>query len=114
MAKRVYPAGDDFLTGAGLSFDQHAAILVGHFTHQIHDLSHFGTVSDDIVRLRALAQRLAQIGVLVGESLLLQGAFDDDKQLLWVERFRQIVERALANRLDCRIDFGKGRHHHRD
>ena len=63
-------AGDQFLAGAALAGDQHAAGLRRDGHDHVEDRAHFGAVADDIVLAGQAAQFAAQV---TGLFLQLQG-----------------------------------------
>ena len=100
--------GDQLLAGAAFAGDQHGGIGVGHAFHDAQDLLQQGAAADDVVEGEAVVERPAQLGVLAVQLSLLDHPVDLVPQLDVVERLLQVVQRALLDGLDRRLDGAEG------
>ena len=72
---------------------------------------HPAAAADDAVVVELLVALAEQVAVLRAQALVLDGAVDDDQQLVDLERLLQVVERAQLHRRDRALDRGVRGHH---
>ena len=111
LAVAVLPqcAGHEFLAGAGLAQDQNGNGLLGHAADLLVNGLHGAALADE----RNLPRRLhAQRDLFPPAPAGGRGTGQDGKQLLHLEGFENIVERAAPRRLDRRLGRAMRRHQH--
>ncbi len=99
----VQRARHQVLAAPRLAVDEHRSRGVGHPQHQRAHLAHRSVLADDRLDGVAARERLAQRPGLVAQAGLGQRAVEEEDQLVHLERLRQVVVRALADRLDGRL-----------
>ena len=87
-------ARDQLLAGAGLAGHQNRAGRRRHGLEHVEQLTKDTTLADDPFEAVTGLELRAQIGVLVPQPALLEGAVQDVQELLALERFRDQVDGA--------------------
>ena len=73
---------------------------------ELEDLPHALGLADDAAEAEAARQLLLQPPVLLGQAARLRALLDGQEDFLVLERLRDVVERAVAHRLDRALDRG--------
>jgi hypothetical protein len=101
------------LAGAALAEDEDVRARRGGQTDEVEDLRHRLRLADDVVEAVAPRQLGAQLAVLAAQLALFEAAADGEQHFLVLERLGDVVESALAHRLDRAFDRREcGDHHH--
>ncbi len=108
----VNRARDHFLAGAGFPSDEDGALRLRDDSRGADDLLHAPVLADDAVVVEFRVAFADQIPVVSVQPLVIERAARHHEQLVHLERFLQIVERAKLHRLDGALDGGVCRHHH--
>ena len=101
--------GDELLAGAALALDEDGFRRRGHAADLLAQTLHRRARTDHLGRLRA---GLPRGGRFAHQAAVPDGLADQRFNLVGAERLLDVVERAVAHRLDRRGDRGVGRHHH--
>jgi hypothetical protein len=104
-ARRVLVDGrrDQLLARAGLTMDEHGGLALGHLRHGLEEALHGRVVADQVARVQALPQLLAQARGVPPQARVLHGARHQHRHRLHVERLGEVVLGAQANGGDGRV-----------
>jgi len=108
----VERARDDLLAGSALAGDEDATPRVGDPSQQREDLAHRHALPEQVPERPGLVDRPAQPDVLLLEASVLEGATEDGKYFIALERLGHVVESAGVHGFDRRVDAAEGGHQH--
>ena len=94
---RVEELGDELLAGAGLAAHEHGDVARGDAAGRFEQAAHRARGADDAATERLLGGEAA---VVDAQAARLERALDDDRDLVDVERLREVVVRAVLHRGD--------------
>ncbi len=101
---------DQLFSRAALAQDQHRHLSVRDASDPLAKPIHRGALADQSIGPCAVEGELAQGAVLHQQMSPLEGSLDVEKDLLQLERLRQIMFGTSLHRLDCRFDVAKRGH----
>ena len=109
----VNGAGDELLPGARLAQDEDVRLRARRLLHELEHLPDRRAGADDVLEPEGLLELPAQVAVLDLKAAMTQRTLHRHAQLLDREVLRQVVEGALADGRDRRLDRGeRGDHDH--
>ena len=103
--------GNELLPRPGFTEYEGRDVGPCHLLHECVDLLHPAVPADDVAESIDSADLVPQAPQLTVLLLLFEGAPDFDEQFVVVARFRHIIPRPKAHRLDRRTDRGESGHH---
>ena len=107
----VNAARDELLAGARLAVDEDRRIALADAADELVDPAHCARLADDLLRRRLAVDRLAKALHLVREATVLDGARHREEEELRVDRLRDEVVGADADRADGRLEAALPRDH---
>ena len=110
-ASRVNGARDELFAGAGLAGYQHRALGFGDELGLADHVLHRAAAPDDAVMVELFVALVQQVSLVRAQTLMLERPPHDHEQLVDLERFLQVVERAQLHRFDSALDCRVRRHH---
>src|SRR5688572_30926160 len=108
-ALKVERRGNQLFPGPGFAFYQHRRIGRSSSADDGVDLPHLWVMSDDSEVL-AVTERSLEVTILALDGFELQSAADQRRDLLWRERFFDVVERAELDSFDRDVERAVRRH----
>ena len=103
-------ARDQLLARARLADHQDVRLRARRLPHQLEDARHRRAPPEDVLEAERPLELLPQAQVLLLEPAMAEPALDGHAELLDGEVLRQVVERALLDRLHRGLDGGEGGH----
>jgi hypothetical protein len=97
LTLRVKSLCDDSLARSGFSCDQDGDVSVCHALDDIGNRAHRGCLAYQVRGREAFLERLPQRSRLVPQLVFVQRALQEDRQLVELERLRQVVVGALTD-----------------
>jgi hypothetical protein len=97
--------------GAALTLDQDRRVCLGGVLDELDHASHLRALADDLLAVEDLVDPLSELHVFFLQPALLDCTLDQVAQLVRVDRFGDVIECSVFERLHGRLDRREGRDH---